>query len=82
MIVGIEKTGAKIGRSSSVDDRTAHDVRPLFKGKAFGNAVVNYRLAVAVYPNDFLAIDPPDRGRVRANGKAHVPTFPADNQLW
>ena len=53
----------------------AHDVGPLLEREPLGNAVVHDRLAVAVNADDLLAVDPPDGGRVGADGQAHVAHF-------
>src|SRR5690242_8137908 len=64
VVLRVEKTGAEIGRTAAVDDCSAHDVRPLIEREAFGNAVIDNGLPVAVNPDDLLAVDPPDGRRV------------------
>ena len=76
LILGVEKAGAEVGGAAAVDDGCAHDVRPLVEREAFGNAVIDHRLAVAVNADDLLAVDPPDRGGVGADGQAHAVHLP------
>ena len=74
-IIPVEEPRAKIGGSATVDHRAAHDVWSLLEREALGHAVIDDRLAITVYADDFLAVDPPDGGRVGADGQAHVLQF-------
>ena len=74
---GIEKARAEIGRSTAVDHRRAHDVRPTLECQAFGNAIVDHCLPIAVDANDLLPVHPPHRRRVGADRQTHARHF-----LW
>src|SRR5256885_780183 len=72
LVIGVQKAGAEIGSAAAVDDGGADDVLPLLQREAFGDAVVDDRLAIAVDADDLLAIHPPDRRGVRSNGQAYA----------
>ena len=74
-ILFVEEPRAKVGGSTAVDHRAAHNVWSLLEGEAFGHAVIDDRLAITVYADDFLAVDPPDGGCIRADRQAHVLQF-------
>ena len=72
LVLGIEETRTEICGSSAIDDRNAYDVRPLVEVEARRDTVVDYGLAIPVDVDDFLPVDPPDRGGVGADGQADV----------
>ncbi len=73
--VGVENACAEIGGSAGVEDGAADDVWSFLKGEPFGDAVVNYGLAIAVNADNLLAVQPLNGSRIRADGEPHVAQF-------
>src|ERR1022692_3879605 len=74
-VVLVQEAGAEIGGAAAVDNGGADDVQPFVQREALGDAVVNYRLAIAIDADDLLAIHPPDRGGIRSNRQADARHF-------
>src|SRR5690242_16062525 len=64
----VEDPSAEIGGAPAVNNRGTDDVLPLLQREAFGDAVVDDCLPIAVDADDFLAIHPPNRSCIRSDG--------------
>src|SRR6185295_14938679 len=72
LTVLVEETRAEIGGATAVDDGGADDVATLVQGYALRDSVVDHALAVIVERDHRLAIEPPARRGVRADGETHA----------
>src|SRR5918999_726467 len=57
-ILCVEKPRTKVRGSAAIDDGGAHDVQPFLEREAFGDAVVDHGLPVAVDADDLLTSSP------------------------
>src|SRR3970040_2194237 len=76
IVLRVEKPRAEVRGAARVHYGRADDVGTLVQREAARHAVVDHRLAVVVDADGFLAVDPPDGGRVRADRQAHAAHLP------
>src|ERR1035438_10064825 len=70
--VFIEEAEAEIAHAGSIDNGASNHVSALVEREPFRHAIVHFHAPVGKEVDGFLAVDPPDRRPVDADGHARV----------